>query len=163
MFKFPWNHGSAVRALVGRVYLVCSGRRRNSIKALQKKEIEAGNWSFRLPPTPPQHSSTVGSLSLLTSILIPTNSIGFALETFYTFCLRRIEYVFNDISSILEFKCAFRIVLTSFCNIANLPASYGVKAGVRFLKSWPKKISVEYYVHPTILMAEKKQSFGRSL
>ena len=24
-------------------------------------------------------------------------------------------------------------------HIANLPASYGVKAGVRFLKSWPKK------------------------
>ena len=119
VFKFPWNHGSAVRALVGRVYLVCSGRRRNSIKALQKKEIEAGNWSFRLPPTPPQHSSTVGSISLLNSILISTNSIGFALETFYTFCLWWIEYVSreisNDISSILEFKCASRIVLTSFC------------------------------------------------
>ena len=161
MFWFPWNHGSAVRALVGRVYLVCSGRRRNSIKALQKKEIEAGNWSFRLPPPPSQHSSNVGSFSLLSSILISTNSIGFAMETFYTFCLGWIEYLSRNfpMTSQVRLQNNFDLIV----HIANLPASYGVKAGVRFLKSWPKKISVEYYVHPTILMAEKKQSFGRSL
>ena len=46
-------------------------------------------------------------------------------------------------------------------HIANLPASYGVKAGVRFLKSWPKKNirrKLHSYVHPTILMAEKKSN-----